>query len=128
MGNMTPTRGRPPQAYIIKVSWPIEGIPIAPTKNLSILLCFYPFYLNSPLQTLCMFSIHPDGGLRHSRWPCRPRKPLRQALPNGAPPRGAIQGDRCEFMHSTDPDSFIFYILFESWESDTIKRDTSKKF
>jgi hypothetical protein len=104
MGNTTPTRRRPPQAYTMKVSWPIEAVPIAHTKNLSVLLYFYPFYLNSPLQTLCMFSLRPGGGLRCSRWSCRPRTTLRQALPDGVPPGGAIQGDRCVFTHNTDPD------------------------
>jgi hypothetical protein len=36
VSNMTPTKGRPPQADIMKVSWPTEGIPVASTKNLSI--------------------------------------------------------------------------------------------
>jgi hypothetical protein len=42
--------------------------------------------------------------LRHSRWPCRPRTTLRQASPDGVSPGGAIQGDRCEFVHYTGSD------------------------
>jgi hypothetical protein len=42
MGNMTPTWGRSPQASILKVSWPIEAIPIASTK---IYQYFYVFIL-----------------------------------------------------------------------------------
>jgi hypothetical protein len=51
-----------------------------------------------------MFSLRPGGGLRCSRWSCRPRTTLRRALPDGVPPRGAIQGDQCVFTHNTDPD------------------------
>jgi hypothetical protein len=42
MGNTTPTQGRPPQDYIMKISWPIEAIPIASTK---IYQYFYVFIL-----------------------------------------------------------------------------------
>jgi hypothetical protein len=91
--------GRPPQAYIMKVSWPIEGHPIASTKKLSILFCFYLFCPNFLFQTPILLSLHPDGGVRRSRWPCRPRTTLMRALPDGVPPGGAIQGDQREFAH-----------------------------
>jgi hypothetical protein len=40
LGGTSPSRGRPPQAYIMNVSWPIEAIPIASTKILSIFFLF----------------------------------------------------------------------------------------
>jgi hypothetical protein len=46
-----------------------------------------------------MFSPCPDGGLRCSRWPCRPRTTFMLALPERVPPGGVIQTDRREFMH-----------------------------
>jgi hypothetical protein len=104
MSNMTPTHGRPPQTYIMKVSWPIQGIPIASTKILLIHLCFYLFCPNSLFQTPIMFSLYPGGGWRCSRWPCQPRTTLRQALPDVVPPKGVIQGDRREFAHHPGAD------------------------
>jgi hypothetical protein len=70
VGNTTPSRGRPPQAYLMTVPWPIEGISIASTKNLSILFCFNLFFPNSLLQPPILFSLHLGCRLRHSRWPC----------------------------------------------------------
>jgi hypothetical protein len=104
MRSMTPTRRRPPQTYIMKLSWPIEGIPITSTNILLIRSCFYLFYPNSLFQTPILFSLHPDGGLRHSRWPCQPRTTLRRAPPDGVPPGGAIQGNRHEFTQYTGAD------------------------
>jgi hypothetical protein len=60
---------RSPQTHIIKVSWPIERILITYTKNLLILFYFYLFCPNSLFQTSILFSLHPGGGLRRSRWP-----------------------------------------------------------
>jgi hypothetical protein len=74
-------------------------------KILLLHLCFYLFYPNSLFQPPTLFSPHPSGGLRCSRWPCRPRTTIRQAPPDGVPPGAAIQGDWHEFAHSTDPDS-----------------------
>jgi hypothetical protein len=105
VSNTTPTRKRPLQAYIMKVSWPIEGILIASTKNLSIFFYFYLFCPNSLFQTTIPFSLHPDGDLRRSSWPCRPRTTLRRASPNGILPGEAIQGDRCEFTHHLEAGS-----------------------
>jgi hypothetical protein len=99
VGNTTLSQGRPPHAYIMKVPWRIEGIPIASTKNLSIRSCFYLFYPNSLFQPPILFSLHPGGGLRRSRWPCRIRTTLRRASPDGVPLGEAIQGDRREFAH-----------------------------
>jgi hypothetical protein len=82
----------------MKVSWPIEGISITSTKiyqYFSVFILFPSFRF----QPAILFSLHPDGGLRRSRWPCRPRTTLRRALPDGATLRGAIQGDRREFAH-----------------------------
>jgi hypothetical protein len=97
MGNTTPSWGRPPQAYIMKVLWLIEGLQIASTKNLSILFCVHQFCPRSLFQPPIMFSLHPGSALRCSWWPCQPRTTLRRALPYGAAPGGAIQGDRREF-------------------------------
>jgi hypothetical protein len=74
----------------VKVSWSVEGLSITSTENLSILLCVYPFSPNSLFQTPIMFSLRPGGGLRHSRWPCRPRTTLRRASPDGFPHKEAI--------------------------------------
>jgi hypothetical protein len=60
---------------------------------------FFTFCPNSLFQTPIMFSLHPNGSLRRSRWPCRPRTSLSRALPDEIPPGGAIQGDRREFVH-----------------------------
>jgi hypothetical protein len=101
MRNTTSSRGRPPHAYIMNVSWPIKGVPIVSTKNLSIIFCFYLFCPNFLFQTSIMFSLHPGGGLICFRWPCRPRATLRRASPDGVPPEGAIQGDRREIVQHT---------------------------
>jgi hypothetical protein len=97
--NTTPSWGRPPQAYIMKVSWLIEAIIVASTKNLSILFYFYLFCPGSLCQPPILFSLRPCGGLRRSRWPCRPRTTLRLVPPDGVTPGGATQGDRREFAH-----------------------------
>jgi hypothetical protein len=107
MGNTTSSWGRPPQPYIMKVSWPIEGLPIATTKNLSILFGFYPFWHNSLFKTPILFSLRPDGGLRCSKLLCRPRTTLRRASPDGVPLGETIQGDQCEFARYTGADSQI---------------------
>jgi hypothetical protein len=96
---MTPSRGRPPQTYIMKVSWPIELLPISSTKNLSLLFCFYLFYPNSLFQPPIMFSLHLGGGLRRSRWLCRPRTTLRRASPDGSLPEKLSKANRREFTH-----------------------------
>jgi hypothetical protein len=81
-----------------------RGHPIASTKTLSIHFYFYPFCSNSLFQTPIPFSLHPGGGLRRSRWPCRPRTTLRRTSPDGVPPGEAIQGDRREFAHHPEAD------------------------
>jgi hypothetical protein len=101
---MTPSQRRPPQTYIMKVSWSIDSIPIAYTKILLIHLCFYLFCPNSLFQTPILFCLRPGDGLRRSRWPCQPGTTLRRAHPNGVPPRGAIQGDRREFAQYVGAD------------------------
>jgi hypothetical protein len=104
VGNLTPSRGRPPQEYIMKVPWLIEGIPITSTKNLSILFCFYLFCPNSLFQTPILFSLHPGGGMRCSRWPCRPRTTLKRASPDGVPTGGVIQSNRREIVQHIGAD------------------------
>jgi hypothetical protein len=104
MENTTPSRVRLPQAYIIKVSWPIEAITVASTKIYQYFYVFISFYPSSLFQPPIIFSLRPDGGLRRSKWPCRPRTTLRRASPDGVPPGGAIQSDWCELVHYTGSD------------------------
>jgi hypothetical protein len=100
----TPTRGRPPQAYIMKVSWPIKDIPITSTKTFINMFMFLSLCPNSLFQSPILFSLRSGGGLRRSRWPCRPRITLRQTLPDGVPPGGAIQGDQREIAQNAETD------------------------
>jgi hypothetical protein len=73
-------------------------------KLLSICLCFLSLCPNSLFQAPIMFSLHLNGSLRRSRWPCQPRTTLRRALPNGFPPGGTIKGNRREITQNAEPD------------------------
>jgi hypothetical protein len=88
----------------MKVAWPIEGLLIASTKNLSMLFCFYLFTLILSFKPPTSFSLRPDGGLRHSSWPCRPRITLKRASPKGVPLEEVIQGDQREIAQYTGAD------------------------
>jgi hypothetical protein len=65
---------------------------------------FYLFCPNSLFQTPILFSLHPGGSLRHSRWPYRSRTTLRRASPDRVPTREVIQSNQCEFTHHPGAD------------------------
>jgi hypothetical protein len=77
--------GRLPEAYIMKVPWSIEAIPIASTKILLIGSCFYLFCPNSSKTEFCSLSVLTAawdilGGLADLE------QPLCELLLTGSPP------------------------------------------